>query len=248
MKNLVFLFFLICCHLSGYAGEIPTINPYFSKQGVIVDHDSLKLKTFSGDAPYAATFYSGAENTDGYDATYEWRFYKDSHSSEPFLVRYEENTDFTFTETGATVVELYATFVKTAIRDTIQYTEEFWAGPDGDNLRLTISIKPSLLSFPNAFSPNGDNLNDIYRAKKGYQSIVEFHAMIFNRWGQKIYEWFDPAGGWDGTHNGKDVKQGVYFMLCKAKGADGRTYTIKTDVNLLRGYTSPGSDGSEAGF
>ncbi|MDO4801786.1 MAG: gliding motility-associated C-terminal domain-containing protein, partial [Prevotellaceae bacterium] len=53
---------------------------------------------------------------------------------------------------------------------------------------------------------------------------------------------------WDGTHNGKDVKQGVYFMLCKAKGADGRTYTIKTDVNLLRGYTSPGSDGSESGF
>ena len=46
-----------------------------------------------------------------------------------------------------------------------------------------------------------------------------------------------PAGGWDGKFNGKDVKQGVYFVLVKAKGADGRKYNIKKDVNLLRGYT-----------
>ena len=91
--------------------------------------------------------------------------------------------------------------------------------------------------MPNAFSPNGDGINDIYKAKDGYQSIVEFKACIFNRWGQKIYEWNDPAGGWDGKHNGKDVKQGVYFVLVKAKGADGRKYEIKRDVNLLRGFT-----------
>jgi gliding motility-associated-like protein len=90
---------------------------------------------------------------------------------------------------------------------------------------------------PNIFSPNGDGINDVYRAKSNYQSIVEFDAYIFNRWGQKLYEWHDPAGGWDGKFNGKDVKQGVYFVLVKAKGADGRKYNIKKDVNLLRGYT-----------
>ena len=37
--------------------------------------------------------------------------------------------------------------------------------------------------------------------------------------------------------NGKDVKQGVYFVLVKAKGADGRKFNIRKDVNLLRGYT-----------
>ena len=36
---------------------------------------------------------------------------------------------------------------------------------------------------------------------------------------------------------GKDVAQGVYYVLVKAKGADGRTFNIKRDVNLLRGYT-----------
>ena len=63
----------------------------------------------------------------------------------------------------------------------------------------------STLVFPNAFSPNnGDDLNDVFKAKE-YRSIIEFHAYIFNRWGQKLYDWTDPDGGWDGTYNGKDV-------------------------------------------
>lgn len=96
-------------------------------------------------------------------------------------------------------------------------------------------IGESKLSFPNAFSPNGDGKNDKFIAKE-CQNIVEFHAYIFNRWGQKLFDWTDSANGWDGTQNGTPVKDGVYYLLCKAKGTDGKTYTIKKDVNLLRGY------------
>ena len=91
--------------------------------------------------------------------------------------------------------------------------------------------------MPNAFTPNGDEHNDVYKARDGHQSIIEFHAYIFNRWGQKLYEWTDINSGWDGKFHGKDVKQGVYFCLVKAKGSDGKIYNIKTDVNLLRGYS-----------
>ena len=96
-------------------------------------------------------------------------------------------------------------------------------------------VSDSKLSFPNAFSPNGDGKNDKFMAKE-CQNIAEFHAYIFNRWGQKLFEWTDPTDGWDGTHNGNPVKEGVYFVLCKAKGTDGQTFTIRKDVNLLRGY------------
>ena len=99
--------------------------------------------------------------------------------------------------------------------------------------------------MPNAFSPNSDGENKTFHAKDGYKSIVEFHAYIFNRWGQKLYEWDDPAGGWDGTYNGRPVKEGVYYCLVKAKGADGRKFNIRTDVNLLRGYTEKSSSSSE---
>ena len=97
-------------------------------------------------------------------------------------------------------------------------------------------VLTSTLIMPNAFSPNNDKINDVYMVTS-YQNIVEFHAYIFNRWGQKLYEWTDLEGGWDGTYRGNDVKQGTYFVLVKAKGADGQTYNIRKDVNLLRGYT-----------
>ena len=97
-------------------------------------------------------------------------------------------------------------------------------------------VLTSTLIMPNAFSPNNDKINDVYMVKS-YQHIVEFHAYIFNRCGQKLDEWPDLEGGWDGTYQGKDVKQGTYFVLVKAKGADGQTYNIRKDVNLLRGYT-----------
>ena len=97
-------------------------------------------------------------------------------------------------------------------------------------------VLTSTLVMPNAFSPNDDKINDVYKVKS-YQNIVEFRAYIFNRWGQKLFEWTNIDDGWDGKYRGNDVKQGTYFVLVKAKGADGQTYNIRKDVNLLRGHT-----------
>jgi hypothetical protein len=80
--------------------------------------------------------------------------------------------------------------------------------------------------------------------KDSYQSITEFRAVILNRWGNKLYEWTDIDGGWDGTYNGKVVKDGVYFVIVKARGADGVEYNIRKDVNVLTGYTEKSSSSS----
>ena len=207
--------------------EIPTISPTST---YVTDEGEEENSNMSGNAPLVGRFQANPQNVGEYSANYEWRFTIDGEST-PYLTRYEENTEYTFTKAGTHNIVVYATFING--NDTIAYTQEYWdeIGPR----RVTIS--ESKLEMPNAFSPNGDGINDIYKAKDGYQSIIEFHAYIFNRWGQKLYEWDDPAGGWDGKYNGKDVKQGVYFVLVKAKGADGRTFNIRRDVNLLRGYT-----------
>ncbi len=99
---------------------------------------------------------------------------------------------------------------------------------------LTSTGNESKLVMPNTFTPNGDGHNDIFKAKE-YRNLSEFHAYIFNRWGQKLYEWTDPAEGWDGTYHGSEVKTGVYFVLVKARGTDDVIYNIRKDVNLLRG-------------
>lgn len=221
------LLLVLCTTLQAYADEVPTIDPQAT---FTTDEGEETGTSYSGSAPLTVVFHANAENVGMYTPHYEWRFTKEGET-QPYLVRYEEETEYTFTEACSHRIVLYATFING--NDTIAYTKDYWQ----DAQPITIQISESKLEMPNAFSPNGDGINDIYRAKNNYQSIVEFDAYIFNRWGQKIYEWHDPAGGWDGKFNGKDVKQGVYFVLVKAKGADGRKYNIKKDVNLLRGYT-----------
>lgn len=221
------LLLILCTTLQAYADEVPTIDPQAT---FTTDEGEETGTSYSGSAPLTVVFHANAENIGAYMPHYEWRFTKEG-ATQPYLVRYEEETEYTFTEAGSHRIVLYATFINGT--DTVAYTKDYWQGAQP----ITIQISESKLEMPNAFSPNGDGINDVYRAKSNYQSIVEFDAYIFNRWGQKLYEWHDPAGGWDGKFNGKDVKQGVYFVLVKAKGADGRKYTIKKDVNLLRGYT-----------
>ena len=235
--NILQLILLLACMVcvDARADVVPTIDPLATFHTPEGDDTGL---SYTGSAPLTVTLAARAADVGAYTAHYEWRFRKEGAQS-PYLTRYDEDTEYTFVETGTHIIELYATFVLGT--DTVAYTAEYWA----DATPITVSIAESKLEMPNAFSPNGDGINDVYRAKSGYQSIVEFKATVFNRWGQKLYEWTDPAGGWDGKYKGRDVAQGVYFVLVKAKGADGRRFNIKSDVNLLRGYTETASGGTE---
>lgn len=229
-----FLLAIACLSIAfGYAEaqeNVPVISP--TAAITTATGESQEVTEYSGSAPLKVHFAPNVENPEGYEAYYEWRFYKEGTSVEdPYLVRHEEETDFTFNEAGGHCIALIAYFMNG--NDTIvKYDADYWA----DATPIRISISTSKLEFPNAFSPNGDGMNDVYRAKTDYQSIVEFKAVIYNRWGQKLYEWNDPAGGWDGTYKGNPVKQGVYYVQVTAKGADGRRFNIKKDVNLLRTF------------
>ena len=206
---------------SGYPDVNPTAT-YTDEEGnaATADKDNPAI---AGQAPLSVNFYANPTDMGVYTPSYEWHFRMVGEEKD-FMVRYEENTDYTFTNAGTTEVTL---------RTTLNQGEM-----EIDPVTFTVTVSESKLTFPNAFSPNnGDEINNTFKVKE-YQSIVEFHAYIFNRWGQKLYEWTDPAGdGWDGTYKGKDVKEGVYFLLCRAKGADGQEYNIRKDVNLLRGFT-----------
>lgn len=231
MKFQFILLILTICALNINAQQKPSINPtgsFTPSTGEVKENVTL----FQGSAPIKAIFKANADHNEGWNSYFEWRFTKVGENS-PYLVRYEQDTDYTFTSSGITKIVLYAIFVQGT--DTVSFTKDYWER----NVPITVSISESNLSFPNAFSPNGDGVNDIYKAKDTFRSIVEFHAYIYNRWGQLLYEWTNPSEGWDGKYKGQDVKQGVYFCLVKAKGADGRIFNIKQDVNLLRGYTRP---------
>jgi gliding motility-associated-like protein len=211
----------------------PTVSPtalYVDSVGVTQEVTKIN----DGEAPLEVTFRPNPSNMGDHTPAYEWHFSKQGEEGE-FLVRYEEETTYRFVESGTFNINLRVTLTDTGEQlDSASITT------------LVVAISESKLEFPNAFSPNGDEFNQIYKAKKGYKSIVEFHAYIFNRWGQKLFEWTDPAEGWDGTYKGNPVKEGVYFVLVKAKGADGHVYNIRKDVNLLRGFTETGNSTSSS--
>ncbi|MCS3800469.1 gliding motility-associated C-terminal domain-containing protein [Niastella sp. OAS944] len=86
-----------------------------------------------------------------------------------------------------------------------------------------INIKQGLclLIMPNAFSPNNDGLNDIFRIKHPW-FIKEFHMAIFNRWGQKVFESHDPYKGWDGKWKGIDQPNGGYAWIISLTDKEGQ--------------------------
>ena len=222
-KQIFGLFVATFWALTAFAQD--EIQPSVSPTANYLDKENQWQETTSiddGEAPLEVIFRANPKDMGEHTPSYEWHFRKQGEEKE-FMVRYEEETTYRFIESGTFDIVL-----KTTLTDT---------GEELDSVTIIVAISESKLEFPNAFSPNGDGINDVYKAKEGHRSIVEFHAYIFNRWGQKLYEWTDPAGGWDGKFHGSDVKDGVYYVLVKAKGADGRNYNIRKDVNLLRGFT-----------
>jgi gliding motility-associated-like protein len=89
------------------------------------------------------------------------------------------------------------------------------------------------IAMPNAFSPNGDGHNDLFRLK--YPSLVQsWQIAIFNRWGQKVFETKDAAKGWDGTMNGMDQPEGNYVYLIRYTNLLGEVKSLSGSVILIR--------------
>ena len=73
------------------------------------------------------------------------------------------------------------------------------------------------LLFPNAFTPDGDDLNDNFLSKGEKSLILEFELLIFDRWGKVVFSTNDPDLGWNGklNNNGQLLPMGVYTYLSK---------------------------------
>lgn len=92
-----------------------------------------------------------------------------------------------------------------------------------DTLTLTGTIGAGVLFIPNSFTPNDNELNDVFSIKG--ENVIEFHLMIFDRWGEKIFESKDITQPWDGKYKGKLVQQDVYVWKVEFKTACNLTLT-----------------------
>jgi gliding motility-associated-like protein len=88
------------------------------------------------------------------------------------------------------------------------------------------------LDVPNAFTPNGDGINDKIFVR-GY-GITKMTWRIYNRWGQMVFETNDRTEGWDGTYKGSKQPKEVYHYALSVQYADNTKEEKKGDITLLR--------------
>lgn len=141
-----------------------------------------------------------------------WTFSDDpARDSAAFRVKY-------YTMSGNYSVSAIA-IAKNGCNDTLNYS-----------FRLTDS---SSLSLPNVFTPNNDDVNDLFRPIT--RGIVKLNGWVYNRYGILIYSWDRVNGYWDGrTTSGLECLTGEYVVLVNATGFDGKVYNLRGTLTLLR--------------
>ncbi len=93
-------------------------------------------------------------------------------------------------------------------------------------------LEPLTLFMPNAFTPQGDNINDVFTGKG--RGVVKFELSIYNRNNQRIFNCADLFCGWDGTYEGKQVMNGVYAYIVDATFNTGEKFRKSGTVTLIR--------------
>lgn len=85
---------------------------------------------------------------------------------------------------------------------------------------------------PNAFSPNGDDLNDVLLVEGNV--IDEFYFAIYDRWGEQVFESRNQDEGWDGTFRGRELAPDVYGYYLEVSCFGGEEYRARGNISLLR--------------
>lgn len=127
------------------------------------------------------------------------------------------------------------------VEKSIVYKAVVYNGPKckaTDDIAINVRCDESIISLPNTFTPNGDGANDMFwPISKG--GINVDRMLIFNRWGEKIFEANDipvndPGKGWDGTYKGRALTPDVFVYIIETRCITGERIVIKGDISLIR--------------
>jgi gliding motility-associated-like protein len=88
------------------------------------------------------------------------------------------------------------------------------------------------MTFPTAFTPNGDGVNDEFKVVAKH--LTNFRVMMFDRWGDMIFQSDDLEEGWNGTYNGRPMPIGTYVVHMSYRDLTGIPYRESGNVTLLR--------------
>lgn len=97
---------------------------------------------------------------------------------------------------------------------------------------LEVICDDPYIYVPNAFTPNGDMVNDVLYVYTLYADEIYF--AVFNRWGEKVFETNNKNIGWDGTYKGREVDPGVFTYYLEVRCYNQEIFKKKGNVTLIR--------------
>ncbi|PKP19416.1 MAG: hypothetical protein CVU04_05995, partial [Bacteroidetes bacterium HGW-Bacteroidetes-20] len=104
-----------------------------------------------------------------------------------------------------------------------------------DSISKTIEIKEFDIFIPNSFTPNGDNLNDIFLPIFKSEDLENYHFEIFNRWGELIFYSNEIKHGWDGKFKGELVPfNSTYTYIIRYKNSDGKSIQKTGSIHVIQ--------------
>jgi gliding motility-associated-like protein len=98
---------------------------------------------------------------------------------------------------------------------------------------VTITVVPYCVKPMDAFTPNGDGINDRWLITNG-NCLISAKAQVFNRYGAKVFESDNYKNDWDGTYKGKPLPDGTYYYVISFNILNGKTELLKGNVTILR--------------
>ncbi|HXO74069.1 MAG TPA: gliding motility-associated C-terminal domain-containing protein, partial [Puia sp.] len=101
------------------------------------------------------------------------------------------------------------------------------------SLQLELSPECDTFHLPNAFTPNGDGHNDLFRPLHS-PYLRNYLLVVYNRWGQPVYSSHDYINGWDGTSNGQPLPAGTYAWSVQYENFEGQKRSLRGVVVLIR--------------
>lgn len=99
---------------------------------------------------------------------------------------------------------------------------------------FTITVIPYCIKVANAFTPNGDGINELWTVYDSYDCLKNVSVNVFNRYGSKVYENKDYRNNWDGRYKGKSVPDATYYAVIEFTLLSGKKVTVKTDLTVIR--------------
>jgi gliding motility-associated-like protein len=101
--------------------------------------------------------------------------------------------------------------------------------------QIVIVLPEIIIYIPNTFTPDNDEFNQSWGIYIEGIDIYDFELLLYNRWGQIIWESHDPTAKWDGTYSGKYVENGTYTWIIRTKDlVNDAKYVYNGHVNVLR--------------